>query len=243
MANEYLDKVLPDKDANGMRLRPDGQPLQIIFSISNDLSFGTTWVQMAELLINYWEDVGVDLQLNSIPSAQFDEARLTNDIQATIYVAEGGAGLIPMFDPRNYSPMEWHGYFGLGWYFWRVETPGATPVEPSQEIIDLRAMYDAVAQQPTLELQLEQMQSVIQAAADNFFVIGISTPAPGYQPFSARLGNQPAEYTQGWIEGVTKLTYPEQWFIQLRRLRFPAQGLRVMMRSPFLPLILSFENP
>jgi peptide/nickel transport system substrate-binding protein len=213
LANEFLDKVIPDKDANGMRLRPDGQPLTIIFTISNDLSFGTTWVQTAELLIGYWKTVGVDVQLNSIPSTQFDEVRLVNDIQATIYVAEGGAGLIPMFDPRSYSPMEWHGYFGLGWYFWRVATPGTTPVEPPQEIIDIRKVYDDVARQPTPELQLEQMKKVIQLAADNFWMIGIASPAPRYQPINVRLGNQPESFTQGWIEGVTKLTYPEQWYI------------------------------
>jgi peptide/nickel transport system substrate-binding protein len=215
LANEYLDKVLPDKGADGMRLRPDGQPLKIIFTISNDLSFGTNWVQIAELLIGYWEAVGVDVDLDSIASAQFDERRLQNEIQATIYVAEGGAGLIPMFDPRSYTPMEWHGYFGLGWYFWRVATPGAVdPVEPPQFAIDARALYDAVGQQPTQELQLEQMQKVIQSAADNFWIIGISTPAANYQPINARLGNQPDSFTQGWIEGVTKLTYPEQWYIQ-----------------------------
>jgi peptide/nickel transport system substrate-binding protein len=118
-----------------------------------------------------------------------------------------------MFDPRNYSPMEWHGYFGLGWYFWRVATPDATPVEPPQEVIDIRRVYDEVSLQPTQELQIAQMQEVIQLAADNFWVIGISIPAPRYQPYNARLGNQPASWTQGWIEGVTKLTYPEQWYI------------------------------
>lgn len=213
MANEYLDKVIPDKDANGMRLRPDGQPLSIVFTISNDLSFGTTWVQTAELLIGYWKAVGVDLQLNSIPSTQFDENRLKNNIQATIFVAEGGAGLIPMFDPRSYTPMEWHSYFGLGWYFWRVATSGTTPVEPPQEIKNIRKMYDDVTLQPTQELQLEQMKKVIQLAADNFWMIGISTPAPKYQPLNVRLGNQPESFTQGWIEGVTKLTYPEQWYL------------------------------
>ena len=213
LANEFLDKVIPDKDANGMRLRPDGQQLSIIFTISNNLSFGTTWVQTAELLIGYWKAVGVDVQLNSIPSEQFDENRLKNDIQATIFVAEGGAGLIPMFDPRSYTPMEWHSYFGLGWYFWRVATPDGEPVEPPQEIIDIRKLYDDVGLQPTQELQLEQMTKVIQTAADNFWMIGISTPAPGYQPINVRLGNQPASFTQGWIEGVTKLTYPEQWYI------------------------------
>ena len=34
-ANEYLDKVLPKKDADGMRLMPDGSRLSIVIEISN----------------------------------------------------------------------------------------------------------------------------------------------------------------------------------------------------------------
>jgi hypothetical protein len=54
----------------------------------------------------------------------------------------------------------------------------------------------------------------LQIAADEFYVIGISRPIPGYQVYHERLGNQPAEWIVGWIEGVQKLTYPEQWYIK-----------------------------
>jgi peptide/nickel transport system substrate-binding protein len=213
LANEYLDRVIPDKDANGMRLRPDGEPLSIVFTVASDLPFGTAWPQTAELLVGYWRAVGVDVQLNLVPGAQFDELRLRNEIQATMHTGEGGAGLIPIFEPRSYVPMEWHGYFGLGWYFWRVATPNTTPVEPPQQVIDLRNLYDSVSQQPTLELQIERMQEVVDSAAENFWVIGISTAGARIQPYNVRLGNQPTSWTQGWIEGVSKLTYPEQWYI------------------------------
>lgn len=213
LANEYLDKVLPDKDANGMRLRPDGQPLNIVFSVSNDLSYGTTWVQTAELLIGYWEAVGVDFTLNSMADAQFIENKENNELQATIYTGEGGAGLTAILDPRYYIPEEYFGMFGNAWYYYRVNSQEAVTVEPPPEMDEIRAQFELVLQQPTQEEQIAQMAEVLQTAADNFWVIGIARPAPGYQPYNVRVGNQPSEWIAGWIEGVQKIKYPEQWYI------------------------------
>ncbi|HEX2906259.1 MAG TPA: ABC transporter substrate-binding protein [Phototrophicaceae bacterium] len=212
-ANEYLDKVIPEKDADGYRLRPDGQPLNIVFTISNDLTYGTNWVQVAELLIGYWDAVGVKVSLNSIADAQFTENRENNTIDATIYTGEGGAGLTALLDPRYYVPEEFFGLYGNGWWAWRVNSQDAVTVEPPQEIKDLRVAYEMVLQQPTQEAQIEQMKQVLQTAADNFWVIGTVRPAPSFQPYNVRLGNQPDEWIKGWIEGVEKLNYPEQWYI------------------------------
>ena len=212
-ANEALDKIIPDKDANGMRLRPDGSPLSIVMTVSNDLSYGTNWVQTSELLIGYWKAVGVDVTLNSMADAEFKTHKDQNDLQATVYTGEGGAGLTAILDPRYFTPMEYFGMFSNGWYNWRVKAANTVQVEPPQEIKDIRAVYEAVAQQPTQDGQVEQMKKVLQIAADNFWVIGIARPAPGYQPYNTRLGNQPETWVAGWIEGVQKLTYPEQWYL------------------------------
>lgn len=213
LANEYLDKVLPDKDANGMRLRPDGQPLNIVFSVSNSLSYGTTWVQTAELLIGYWQAVGVQFTLNAMADEQFTENKESNNLQATIYTGEGGAGLTAILDPRYYIPGEYFGMFGNAWYYWRVNSTEAVTVEMPQDMLDLRAQFEQVLQRPTQEEQVAQMAEVLQTAADNFWVIGISRPAPGFQPYNTRLGNQPDEWVAGWIQGVQKIKYPEQWYI------------------------------
>ena len=213
LANEHLDMVVPERDANGMRLRPDGEPLTIILSVSNDLSYGTNWVQVGELLTGYWQAVGVDVQLSSMANDQFTENKENNNIQATIYTGEGGAGLTPILDPRYYVPEEFFGMFGNGWYYWRVNSQEGVSVEPSAEIDAIRDMYEEVLVSPTQEEQIAQMAEVLQVAADNFFVLGISRPGPGYQPYNVRLGNQPEMRIDGWIEGVQKITYPEQWYI------------------------------
>jgi peptide/nickel transport system substrate-binding protein len=216
LANEYLDKDLPEKDAEGFRLGSDGKRFQIIFTVQNDLSYGTDWVQIAELLIGYWKEVGVEVLLNSIPGPQHDELRRDNLFEGTIYTGEGGAGVTPLIDPRYYVPMEYMGFFGLGWYSWRTPDPegGTEAVEPPQWAKDARAKYDDALKQPTFELQLEKMREVITEAKERFYVMGISRNAPLFYPFSARLGGIPETWYDGWIEGVQKILYPEQWFIK-----------------------------
>jgi peptide/nickel transport system substrate-binding protein len=213
LANQYLDMVAPERDGDGYRLRPDGGRLSMVFSVPNNLSYGTNWVQIAELLVGYWDAVGVEVLLNSMADDLFTTNRDDNNLEVTMYTGEGGAGITAILDPRYYVPGELFGMYGNGWYYWYVNSQEAVQVEPPQEIQDLRAMYEGVLTQPSQEGQLAAMAELLEIAADNFWVLGISRPGPGFQPYNVRLGNQPAEWIAGWIEGVQKITYPEQWYI------------------------------
>lgn len=214
LANEHLDKVLPEKDSEGFRLGSDGQRLSIVFSVSNDLSYGTAWVQVAELLTQYWANVGVEVTLNSMPDVQFIENKRQNLIEASMYTGEGGAGITAILDPRYYVPGEYFGLYGNGWFAARTGAADAVQVEMPDEIVQLRADYETkVLTSPTQEAQIEAMKAILQAAAEQFWVIGISRPGTGYQPFHARVRNIPDEWIVGWIEGVQKIMYPEQWYL------------------------------
>jgi peptide/nickel transport system substrate-binding protein len=213
LANEYLDRVLPERDADGYRLGPDGERFSAVYSVSNSLSYGTNWVQVAELLIGYWDAVGVEVTLNSMVDEQYTENKQQNNLEITMYTGEGGAGLTAILDPRYYVPGEYFGLYGNGWFAWRVGAGDSVQVEMPQDMQDIRAMYENVLAQPSQEAQIEAMAEVLELAADNFYVIGISRPGPGFQPYHERLGNQPEEWIAGWIEGVQKITFPEQWYI------------------------------
>ena len=199
--------------ATAYRQDKNGKRLEIVLSVSNDLSYGTTWVQTAELLIGYWDKVGVKVILNSMPDTQFIENKKQNKIEATMYTSEGGAGITAILDPRYYVPEEYFGLFGNGWFAWRIGSTDSVQVEPPQWAKDARAAYELVLVQPTQDLQISEMKKVIQTAMDNFYVIGIARPGLMYYPFSARLGGIPETWYDGWNEGVQKITYPEQWFI------------------------------
>jgi peptide/nickel transport system substrate-binding protein len=213
-ANEFLDKVIPDKGSDGYRLAPDGSPLSIVYTVSNNLSYGTTWEAVAELLIGYWDKVGVKVVLNSMPDEQFSTNREQNDLEVSMYTAEGGAGITPILDPRYYVPMEQFGMYGNGWWAWRIKSTTEVQVEPPDWVKDFRTKYETeVLTATTQEAQIEAMKELIQMAADEFWVIGISRPGDGYYPFHNRLANIPETWIDGWIEGVQKLLYPEQWYL------------------------------
>lgn len=215
LANKHLDNVLPEKDADGFRLGPDGERFSIIMTVADSLSYGTKWVQIAELLSEYWAAVGVEVVVNGMHNDQFDVRFRDNDIEASIYTGEGGAGITAILDPRYFVPMEWWGIFGNGWYAWRVGANDFVQVEPPQHIKDIREKYETeVLGAPTQEAQIEAMKEILAIAADEFWVIGISRPSSGYDPSSARLKNIRDNWIGGWIEGVQKITYPEQWYLE-----------------------------
>ncbi|MBZ0319550.1 MAG: ABC transporter substrate-binding protein [Anaerolineae bacterium] len=214
LANEYLDKVAPDRDSDGYRLRSDGERLSFVLSVPNSEAWMANWVSVGELLVGYWEAVGVETLLDAVASDVMTERREQNNFEATIFTGEGGAGLTPILQPRYYVPGEYDSLFGVSWYYWWVGAQDTVNVEPPQDIKDLRVQFEQVGQQPTQEAQVAAMTEILNVAADKFWVIGISRPGNGFQPYHERIGNFPDQWIHGWGEGVEKITYPEQWYLK-----------------------------
>ena len=217
-ANAYLDKVLPEKDASGYRLGPDGNRFVPIMSVTNDLSYGTTYVQVAEMLIAYWDAVGVEVQLDAVTDQVFNEARRDpNSFEMYLYHGcEGAAGLTAILDPRWHVPGEYWGMFSNGWRLWWGDTTDENEykVEPPDYAEEVRDMYINAVQQPTIDGQIAAMQEIMEKSAEIFWTIGISRPGPGYLPFHERMGNIPETWWAGWLPGNAKIIFPEQWYIK-----------------------------
>ena len=83
------------------------------------------------------------------------------------------------------------------------------------DVLAVRELYDnTVLTAPSTDEQIAAMQEVLQRAADEFWMPGISRWGNLYYPFSTRVGNIPETWIDGWIEGVQKITFPEQWVIR-----------------------------
>ncbi len=222
-ANEYLDKVLPNKDANGMRLGPDGKPFSIIWTCLDQTYTGgdaRAWLQAAEIMVSYFKAVGVDVKLDVISEQVLNERRRTNDVDMFIYHgSEGGASVTAIIDPRWHVPGEYWSFFGHGWAPYVVPTDlteeeKSNFVEPPEWVIQHRRLYEKATEQTTYEAQVAAMREVLEASADYFWVIGISRPGFSYQPMSKRLQGLPEGSVDGWLPGTHKIMRPEQWFIE-----------------------------
>ena len=73
-------------------------------------------------------------------------------------------------------------------------------------------LYNEALQAATHEERIDLMKQVIQNAADNFWVIGISSANDGYHPVSARTANVPDFWIWGWNPGGYAIALPEQWY-------------------------------
>jgi peptide/nickel transport system substrate-binding protein len=220
LANEYLDKVLPEKDAEGFRLRPDGERLSIIWTCADENYTGgdaRSWLQTAELVVGYAEAVGLEIKIDTVSEQVLSERMDANEVEMFIFHGgEGGPGLDAIIDPRWYVPGEFWGIFGRGWYNFRADPEGTTGLvgEPMpSDIAAVREAYEAALKQSTLEGQIEAMKGVLQQAADWFWIIGVSRPFPGYAVFNSRLGNFPEGVNTGWLPGTHKIARPEQWYL------------------------------
>jgi peptide/nickel transport system substrate-binding protein len=219
LANEYLDKVMPDKDADGYRLQSDGKRFNPIFTVINDSNEGQHWVQTAEILIEHWKKAGVEVLLNAIGDAVWNEQREANDIEIFMFHGgEGGSGLTAIIDNRWHVPGSHWGIFGNGWtrYYATVDSDelDEDAIEPPQYVEDIRAMFREATEQPTREGQIAVMQKVMESSADNLWTLGITRAGTTIQPISARLGNIPESFFKSWTWGFDKLLRPEQWYIK-----------------------------
>ena len=61
-ANAALDRAgYTERNADGIRLGPDGEPIS--FTIEFATEFQPTWPDALELVQDYWQEVGVDVQI------------------------------------------------------------------------------------------------------------------------------------------------------------------------------------
>lgn len=212
LANQHLDAVLPDRDAEGFRINPaTGERLSVVFTIQTG-DYGLRFTDVAELLKQYFADVGVDIIVDVVDNDIWTERRNDNSMEATVFTGEGGFGITAITDPRYFVPVHGQSIWGNAWNLWYLEPNNPEAVEPPQEIQDLIDLYESVLQAPRSEERISLMSQVLQNAADQFYVIGISSANPSYRPLSARLSNVPETWVNGWNPGGIAIAFPEQWF-------------------------------
>jgi peptide/nickel transport system substrate-binding protein len=211
-ANEALDKVLPDKDADGFRLDPaTGKKLSVVFSIQTG-DYGLRFGDAATLLKKYFAAVGVDIVIDTITNDELSKRGNDNTIEATIFTGEGGIGITSILDPRYYVPNQGQSYWGGGWQLYYLQPTNKAAVEPPADIKAQVELYNKVLQAATDEERLSLMKQVLQTAADNFWVIGVSSATDSYHPVSAKIGNVPEFWVWGWNPGGYAIALPEQWY-------------------------------
>jgi peptide/nickel transport system substrate-binding protein len=221
LANQLLDEIGLTRGADGVRTRPDGQPLAFQLEF---LPHEGPKTEVAELVVRHWRDLGLQVDAAS-RERSFLSARLNameqdmsgwhvdRQLERTAY-AYGWEG--SKLGPGGNSAI----LYANGWRLWLL-SGGEQGVEPPQAAKDLAAAF--ADWQKTVIGTPEYEAAGIHAydlVAENLWVIGVIGGAP--QPivvannlenvFSEAVYNGDERVWWGAANWFWHPHHPEQWF-------------------------------
>jgi peptide/nickel transport system substrate-binding protein len=207
-ANAILDTVLPNKDADGFRLMPDGTRLTIAMEVIPTLQ--TEWTGALELIQGYWADVGIDMQLVVEDRTLFYDRKAANQHDAGIWGGDGGLEVI--LEPRWYFPFSNESIYGEAWQYWFNNPSDERAEEPPDAVKQQMDLYNQLKATADAEGQNAIMTQILDIAAEQFYVIGIALPANGYGIVKNTLHNVPPQILQAYLYPSPAPTNPETYY-------------------------------
>lgn len=175
LANQLLDEAgFAEKNADGWRLGPDGQPIEFVIMVSA----GDGRVETAELVAEYWQDVGINAQFRQVDRSLMTTSLIGNDYDAYVWDSPGGL-TDAITDPRGYFPFNKTVIFIAPlWAEWYMNP--ANGEEPPPEVVEQMELYRTIDTLANQEERIARMKEVLEKSADYFYSIGIRQPPAGF---------------------------------------------------------------
>jgi ABC-type transport system substrate-binding protein len=206
-ANEHLDRVFPERNADGIRLGPDGKP--IAFALDLPAGQVPEFPAVLELVKTYWKQVGIDLQVKSEDYALWGERIASNDHDALVWIGDTGFTGSTILEPRYYC-VAGYNLYAVRWRDWYASggREGERPPAPQQRQLDI---YDQLLATTDDDEQASLLKKILAIAKEEFFTIGTVLPAPGYGIVRNDFHNVPT-MIDGWQWPTPGPSNAEQYF-------------------------------
>lgn len=176
LANEYLDKVMPNKDGEGFRIGPDGERFTMVFMVAD--VFGLQFPDAMQLVSEYAGDVGLDFQVRATDRSRLMELVRSNEHDAYMWNCAGGqadAYTAPIcYVPLPGNTVNW----AIEWAKWGVDP--STGEEPPAEVKAVFEAYEKVITSSTTEAQKAAMQETLDLAMPQLFTVGLVQNLPPF---------------------------------------------------------------
>lgn len=209
LANAHLDKVVPKRDPQGFRLKPNGERLTMTF----EMIARADDTDLFELLVPHWRAVGLDASFRTMDRS-LRNTRLDSNLPDgfTWGGAEGTLG-DELLNPRWYAPIASGAYWARRWVEW-FASDGAAGEAPPPEVKRQMGLYRQATSTIDPAEQDKLVGELLAIAEDLFPVIGISTRDGGYAVVGAHLRNVPSRLQVGPGFYRVGVTHPEQYFLE-----------------------------
>ncbi|WP_454850950.1 ABC transporter substrate-binding protein [Rhizobium binxianense] len=214
-ANSFLDKVLPNKGADGMRLRPDGKPFAFTFAYS---AANPVFGDALELIAAQWAKVGIAMTPTPLDRTLIQTRQDAGELEGVAWERGGGSGQEVVLDPRWWFPANTDSYYWApAWaaYFLGVNPDSAQvkPEKPAPAALKQMELYGKLQASADPDEQVKLMNQILDIAADEFWTMGVAWEANGYGVKKTNFHNVPKSMPASWIYPTPGPTNPEQYFM------------------------------
>jgi peptide/nickel transport system substrate-binding protein len=207
LANRHLDRVLPRKDADDIRLRPDGEPMFFqVDSPDHELDMADA----LEVVRNHWRQVGVDMRVKNEATDLFFKRMEGNQHDAAVW--EGAGGLGSAMDPFYWVPHNFNTRYAMPWHFWVLNPDDKRAEKPPPKTLAQIELYRQMLTTGDQRAQTELMKQIMDNSIDLFYAMGIALRKREYGLVNAKLRNTPSTSITGWLHGYLMPSNPQQYF-------------------------------
>lgn len=195
-ANELLDEIgLTARDADGMRLLPDGRRMVLIVENAGERTEET---DALELIAEMWRDVGVDMTFRSLDRDILRNKASSGQSMMPVWMGWNNGVPTPDASPKALAPVDQTNFSWPKWgqYFQTGGGAGDAPETP--EAKRLLALFEEWSLASSESEKAAIWEEMLEIHADQVFAIGLISAAPQPVVFSARMRNVTKEGVFTW---------------------------------------------
>jgi peptide/nickel transport system substrate-binding protein len=199
---------LDKKGADGIRLRSDGKPLEILLEYATVSFAGTT--DMHQFTAEYLKKVGIKVILKSEERTLYETRAAENEYQITCWVRDRSA--VPISDPNAFLS---GGATGGTWNTW-FDTGGKSGEKPPDDapIVKARDLWNKVLVEPDEKKRQALWQQLLDFNKENLWAIGVCGEAPSIFVTKNNMRNVPSALVQDDPLRAYRLGMNQTWFFK-----------------------------
>jgi len=216
-ANALLDEIgLSKRDKQGIRLMPDGRPLEVIIHTAGE---STEETDVLELIHDSWLQGGIKLFSRPSQREVFRDRIYSGQAMMSVWTGIPNGLPTTALAPTDFVPSSQEQFQWPRWGQF-VETQGgageAADLPEAMRLVELNAQWEQASSTDEREKIWNEILSI---HADNVFTLGTVRQVPQPVVVSNELNNVPAEGIYNWNPGAFFGMYrPDTfWFNEKRR--------------------------
>jgi peptide/nickel transport system substrate-binding protein len=207
-ANKLLDEAgLAKRNAEGWRLRPDGQVLDLLIECKTV----PIDVKHLELVADHWKKVGLKATVKASARNLYTERDQAGVM--TIKTWGNFDRQLPNFlvDAIRYVPISYNTETWRQWGLWYASGGKSGKEPPRQEFKEMMKLYDIARTTPSDAERDAAAKKIVEYWADNIYLIGTVSFTPFMRVVSNKMRNVPEKFQCDW---APRWDHSEQFFLK-----------------------------